>query len=886
MARKRSRRARKRERERKRQTRVRPQDLLGLGRQKLEAGNAREALDLLRQARHKDEGLEGLDLLFLEAYALRAGQLKAKGMEREAEVMRGLAEAHRASIDPSALNGSDFARYLRGLDLPDAVRGYADALPVRGGLPGVERELADRLVAVRCWEALSALEAGHPLRQDAAHVREAIPAMDGGAWAEAGAALARISRRSPFAPWRIFCRAMACFCAEDDEGLRRAVSLLPEDFALSGVVAEWKRALDPAEEEDGAVGADGVYALFWEGGGVSEGLGRKLVDAVRAGRFPEVERLIPPLSRALYPEDPEAACATLLQTLGIAARSEEMPLHNVLRLAKRLLPPEVARFVGAKIGLVTHRPSHDEWRVAPAMDCLSLVGCEFTDARRQALARGRVLEFLARSGHAGGACPYCVGPRTMDVVWGLIGERSEDASMVFADLMLASLKADPENRNGYSFLLGLLRGRRSAKPKVEQALIEMTNRFPEDAAPCLELATLYYSKNAYRKAEAVLEEAQRRAPHDEQVLDRHAIGYLKSADQNRNRGKRHLAERDYERAEALGRRRVAPVLTVKRLGMEVIDAGADASGEVERRLEGLPPVEQLRSLAVLIHDLEGVQRVEAGALKGLKGLLWRKEGLVARLTPAEAVSLMAPLEEGLELLFEDLQVAPALSSFWTPLLGRAGGEDLISLFDILLACEAEGRAAVRKEIDRRLSGARRAGRDPVLLFYLAAIRYMEGLDTGSRRFREAIDRTDEAQRKGLREAATRIAEFAHGPLQEALKRFDFSLLDSIPFLGGPPGIEEVLGNLSDLLSGEEEEDFEEEEADVFDVLEDLEEMVDAKGLRGAPMPELKEAAGQLRSDPQMRREWDRIARELEPVMEDLSREVQILLYPRRRKQRR
>jgi len=856
-----------------------------MGRRELEAGNAREALDLFKHARQKDEGLKGLDCLFWAAYTLRARQLAAKGMDREAEAMRALAEQHRASIDPRTLSDADFVGYLGYLPLADAIRAYADALNSGRALPGVERRLADRLVTVRCWDALSALEGDHPLRRDAPHVQEAAPSMDSGDWTAAGTTLAPISRRSPFAPWRVFCRAMVCFCEGDNEGLARTIAMLPEDFALCATVAEWKRMLAPSGEASATAEGNGVAALLWEDGADADGLARALADAVRGRRFAEVEKIIPPLSRALYPEDPKAMCATLLEALSIAVRREGMPLQGVLRLAGRLLPHEMARLVSARIGLAAHQPSHAQWVVAPAAEYLSLMPVEFPDARRQALARGRVLEHLARTGHEGGACPYCVGPRTMGMLWNLLGERSDDPSMVFADLMLASLKADPDNRDGYAFLLSLLKGKRSAKPKVEQALRDMMDRFREDAAPCLELAALYYSRNAYRKAEAALEEAQRRAPHDEQVLDRHAIGYIKSADQSLKRRRRDIAERDYDRAEALGRRRVAPILFAKRLGMSVLNAGIDALEEVQRRLEALPLVERARSLVLLIHDLEWMDRADARALRWLKRMLtgMLEDRAISGLSSAEAVALMRPIEEIFDIVYEDLQVAEALSDFWKPLLAQAEDEDLMVLFDILLACE--GRTVVREEIDRRLSGTPRGDRDPVLLLYLAALRYMEGIDYGSHRFREAADGTDGAQRRRLQEAGVRIAEFAHGPLQDALKRFDFEVLDRLPGFGGPPR----LWNLFDEEEEEEEEEDDdedieedEEESDVFDFLDMIEEAIDSYGLRGAPMPELREAAGRLRSDPRFRRQWDGTARDLQPLAGDLSREARVLLYPRRR----
>ena len=43
-------------------------------------------------------------------------------------------------------------------------------------------------------------------------------------------------------------------------------------------------------------------------------------------------------------------------------------------------------------------------------------------------------------------------------LWVLMYEHSADPHMVFTDLMLASLELDPDNREGYRFLLDLLRG--------------------------------------------------------------------------------------------------------------------------------------------------------------------------------------------------------------------------------------------------------------------------------------------------------------------------------------------------------------------------------------------------------------------------------------------
>ena len=50
----------------------------------------------------------------------------------------------------------------------------------------------------------------------------AVGGMARGMWQEAGAALAGIGRRSPFAPWRLFCKTMVGYEAGDTLSVLRS----------------------------------------------------------------------------------------------------------------------------------------------------------------------------------------------------------------------------------------------------------------------------------------------------------------------------------------------------------------------------------------------------------------------------------------------------------------------------------------------------------------------------------------------------------------------------------------------------------------------------------------------------------------------------------------
>ena len=712
--------------------------------------------------------------------------------------------------------------------------------------------------------------------------------MDAGDWERAGSQLQGMARRSPFAPWRLFCKAMVCFGTGDDRGLQQALDLLPEDFILAHTVAEWRcLCSDGVGNGRRAVPVQVQEALGMEGGAVVE-QAEKLRQAIWNQRLRDAERLIPLLAEALYPEDPLQARVALLQIVGLAIPQVNLLASAVHPLVQRLLPRERVPGAMGQIGLLCSQVSPSMWNVDPASIYLDHLSVDFPAMRTQALARGRILEALAQTGQKAGINAYFLPPQSQQTLARIIGEYSDDHEMIAADLMMASLEADPENRQGYHFLLDLLRGHRANKPRIEKVLHDMVSRFPEDPQPCLELATFHYSKNAYRKAEATLAEARKRAPHDERILDLQAIGYLKSADQSRKRGRFEGAAADLQRAADLGRPQIATMLQVKRLLLELVSVGVETTARVESYLDTLSPYAQLRTLCLLIIDMEEnshVKNVKAEMAAALRQILHGRASAIDQLSSGEVVELLTPLPMDFAVLFDDLQVAPVLSAYWSELMARVDGEELIALFDILMDCDE--REDIRAEIDRRLGALKKGERDPLLLFYLAVIRYQEGMDYGSRRFKEVLDMVNAAQRERLRVAAVRLARSAHGPLRQALQQFKFEVLDaSLPFLGGGlPPLEDLLEMIGGVGGLDHDEEVFLGGEDVAEELNELEEMITENLLRGAPASTLRDFAGSLRTNPQTRRELEQLGQQCqaEGLADELSRELDIILFPRKRK---
>ena len=450
---------------------------------------------------------------------------------------------------------------------------------------------------------------------------------------------------------------------------------------------------------------------------------------------------------------------------------------------------------------------------------------------------------------------------------------------------------------------------------VRGILKELAKSHPDDPEPWLDMVTLDYARNAYRRAETALAEARRRAPYDERILDLQAAGFLKSAAQSCKRGRFELAERDLERAANLRRRRLEPILRVKRLVLDVVRAGRNAAAAAEPHLRALPPGERLRTLAVAIHDLDeniNLSNPDFTMASALRQTLARGARAIRKLEPDEALGLIADLPSDCRVLYGHLRIAPVLAPCWGAVMARLDGDRLLACFDTLLACG--GRGAVRAELDRRLRGRRARGRDSLLRFYRAVIRYQEGDDHDSKRFAEVLKRADPGERQRMRAAASRLAPVADGPLRLALQRFDFDVLDLVvPPL--PAMLDELINRTqpvspAPIASPEPAEPDEPAEPEspvpelmaalrkaardgrldpsaqgllfadqaIMAIVDRLETMIDGAELRGAPPEVMREVAGAARADPEMGRMLDELADWCTSGQRDVSPELAAMLF--------
>ena len=920
--RRRSRKQKKRPQQRPQQRGPDPERALAEARRSLDDGDPRKALELLRRVSRQDGAPAVPPPWIFCACVERARQLDRKGSAKEAAALRSRAMQHRAAIDVGTLAEEDLIRYLRCLEAGDAVAVYAEHLAVGPPLPAAERAVADRLVIDRGWDGIEHLDADHPLRRDAEPARRSLDAMDAGDWEGAARLLAGVARRSPFAPWRLFCKAMGCFAAGDEHGLRRTVDLLPEDFALRGTVAELRRSATGA----GPAGPDAVRRALGTEAAPVAATAVSLSQAIHAGTRQEIERHLVSLADAVYPEDPVQARIDLLMIAATATIASPMSMETLDRVAENLLPRDRIFSVMAQAYLLMQEVAKgDFWDPEVAEDFLDEMPDVFARRSDQDLARSCVLESLARAGVRSGIGPYSLVAETAASLGNLLGTPPEDPAMAMVDLLMASLAADPQSPTAYRFLLELLRDHPVGDSRrVRGILEELAKRHPDDPDPLLEMATLDYARNAYRRAETALAEARRRAPYDERILDLQATGFLKSADQSCKRGRFALTERDLERAANLGRRRLEPILRVKRLLFDVIrDGGTDAAAAAEPHLRALTPPEKLRTLAVAIHDLQegrNVSNVDPGMASALRRVLARDAHAFKKLEPDEALGLIADLPSDYRVLYGSLRIAPVLTDWWGAVMARLDGDRLLACFDTLIACG--GQKAVRAELYRRMPGDRTIRRDSLLQFYLAVVRYLEGLDRDSLLFAEVLQRAEPGEHPRMRAAASRLAQVVDGPLRLALQRFDFAILDiDVPWL--PAMLDEIINRTQPPASpariaspepAAPDEPTEPEPAEpepespvpelvaalrkaardgrldpsaqgllfadeaIMAIVDRLESMIDGADLRGAPPEVMREVAGAARADPEMGRMLDELADWCTAGRRDVSPELAVMLY--------
>ena len=658
--------------------------------------------------------------------------------------------------------------------------------------------MAGRLVISRQWALIDRLPGGMPLTDEAPKAMAAVDAMHSGEWEKALAAFKGLPRKSPYASASLFCRAMCAFYDGDEPAMARALAMLTKTsplYPLANKLASAPEAITP----------------LWQGSREAERQIMMLIEHIESATVKKNLGWLQSAAMALLPENPQRALRELLELLYPMTLNDRLSSYRLETLITRSLDKQTARGLLAKFGFFAfERPLSDLAHYYPHLEV------EFPQAEETPLAQALViLETLRRMEQV--PPYYWIEPNRIDQLRRAFGLQSKDLYELKIELNLKALELDPDNRSGYDQLAEWYPVTRQSKNLVVRGLRQMMERFTDDPFACLALATLYYSKNAFRKAEQVLAEALRRAPHDRQVIERHILSLLISAHQRLKRGKLKLAQLDLEQVAQNDTTSLKFIIIEKQLLFRLEQQGQlslfdnapqitpkKTSHLVDQALAPLPLFERLQVLGYLALDSQQRQdRWPRAVIRKVEKLLRKELRHRKQLTSVQIVALLQRPPREFEPLTGRVSLAPIYLSNAKALLSGVEDQDIVTILDILV--DARCFDPLLTEIRRRRR-KRRSQLNCLLAFYEIAVEQIAHpgyFDPAA--LQKVVASADEGWKEALRAAARRLSNHTGGPLREALATFDF---DPLPdFMPGFPMFDD--DDDDPFFSDEDEEMFDE-----------------------------------------------------------------------------
>jgi len=857
--------------------------LLSQGKQFLANKNPREALNCFKMALKKGASAEQVNIYIFRAYLLRESQLREKGMVREAEAIKKQANGYFPKVDQ--LSGNDITLYVSTSSNKEALNAYNKYIAVHKISPETEIIFANRIFTGQNPDFINNLDEASPLKRDADTAYKGILLMNDGLWEDALNVLHPIPRSSPFAHIRLFCRAMVSFYNENDADMFKALSLIPDDFPLISIVKGLSSIYSTGMEYNSKKESFPLPQCLWETPVNHERIIADFIQKSDLNNPDRTAKLIRTISDTLYPESPQVVRMLLIQFIwkknkeaGFQYDSFDDDRFNAL--AEKNLTPEENNRLNCKINLLY---SETPW--VSASEYIKILKDEFTDEQDRKIAHSMVLILTVnRIYNENIHIPSNKYPMEQYADFlGIEPANLRNNEMILIDMASKAVQLDPYNIKGYEILVQLQRTSRSAKAKVEESLNLVIKALPDDPAPCLELATILYEKNAFRKAETILKEAIKRAPYDNKVLERHALSFLISAGINFNRGKFHLVIDDIKKAAAVNCSKIAPFLAEKKIFFQIMDEPKKSDSIISSEIKGLVLYEKLRILSILLLDLTASNKVFPNkALNKITKIFNKELKQISNLSSSDIVSLMAPLERAYLALLPSVKMSDIFIKRWKSLSKHIKDTDLIIIFDYIF--EENTFGLIEKEIHKRTSRAVEPQR-AIMDFYLAVIKYINNENIGSSMFNALINNADAGTLKELQTISRKLAAHTSGPLQSALAVFNFDMLDGFCFNNifddddYDDDDDDDFDNIFNMLNPDFGFDFDENDmlpaADM--ALKSAELLVQSLGIKGAPNGIIKELRNAMRSDFKIRKEFDAICNILKLIKdEEISREVKIL----------
>ncbi len=741
-------------------------DLLNEGRDLLDKDKPREALPLLKQAvklrkdAKGDQDTTEVDLLLFQAYQMREKQLRLKGLDREADVVRQ--QAGEVCPPLEKLSDAQVLLYFSGAAGNQVVKAYNTWLKKNKASRMLEEVLAGRLITENFWDELRVLPDDAPLKKDAPAVQKAQPAMQAGQWEEAAEALRAVPRLSPYSPVRLFCRGMAAFYQQNDADAARALGMLPEHFPLYPFARKLHSFLsDPQTSQET------LHRSLPELFEVAPTLETDLEQIVAILERPVAEnkfrQLVERICSTVYPADVMAARMYLLEALviGIGRHTE---FEHIGSYISSCLPADNQKCLMAKCQwLCISEPLRN------ASLYIEYLAQEFRDAAEQNLAKSQVLVKTALV--LDHKPPYYTESGGF---YANLGVKPAMACNLVFGLLAQAIELDPYHREAYESLAERPRTSRPERNLVEQALERMRSHFVQDPYPCLKLADLYYEKNAYRKAETILNQALELAPHDQRVLNKHTAALLFSGSRNLAAGNLAVAARDITRAEGRGTKKAFPFIIVMKLLLEALDKQQNLENVLHGMALHFELFSRLRIYSLLMLMIERRPELLKTAPLRVEFENRFKEDLnhVKEITLPELILLLEPLDKDFARAFYTSQIAPVfLKPAADRILPLLADEDILNLYPQILTDQTV--KVLQNELKRRLK--RHKGPLKIALNFLQiSIDHLFNSAAKPRLFENLLKKIDPQQLERLKDLSRRLAPLAQDQeLRAAFTNFEF-----------------------------------------------------------------------------------------------------------------
>lgn len=322
----------------------------------------------------------------------------------------------------------------------------------KGHSPSVrlDQHLAYRLMMTDDWGPLDALENSHPLRRDASPAMEAVSLMNRGNWEDALQVLKVIPRVSPYAPMRLFCRAMVLFYQENDGEMIQTLSRIPEDFSLNSCVESLKQC---AAEKGSLINALPLRSrsCLLEGPENPEKMVPDILSCLKNRQIKQAAHHISSFVKILFPKSTGFATQQILETLMFSSLRIKFDFEDYYKLVNSLLPERLSLLVMAK-GNLEGSPSP----LQAAGKYLELLENEIPDLESRNMVSAMILMFAAKklnsekTGHQ-------IVKNVRRQFAKLLGIREGDSDMeqVILGLVTHSIALDPMNRKAYEMLIDL-----------------------------------------------------------------------------------------------------------------------------------------------------------------------------------------------------------------------------------------------------------------------------------------------------------------------------------------------------------------------------------------------------------------------------------------------